>query len=1160
VATTRVIKRGNLGKGWNELDLVPHRLIARNGNSGTPVTYNVIIAADYKTSGKIGYDSITEPQIIRQPQLNAFSDSSCRMSSTVMAERAGVTGGVDVVIYRILTITQNSGTTCVIDWANRLALGASQYPGSSLQSYMFEQEDFKTGKKTVSIPVRQAVPQSLSKNMTADQDVDYVWSISKSPHDATVNFGDVCDPEAVFEKQVKVNIEWKILPGAFGWVTVVTKVYATNPASRTVTVDVTDVIRGNTGGGVVTLDTAASGRVDVPANTTQLVLTHTYNAPYNVTSLSDVATAMYFDKVTGLPIPGTTTATASAPVRTNVQDSVVNVKDEESITGEGLSFSVDEVTVDPIFPWSFTNYPALGEITVGPVNWQALGQTACANQDGCKVGAVEFTKTVKLDQKIKTSGMLTDTAVVARTTGETIDSDEAFVEIYSDASVKLTITKTIPDPSILTGQETLSFVFDVCPAGGMSGDCTGSYISPSPTITFAAGDSASKSVTIGGLAPGYYRVYEQPVKGFSPESNPQYENINLPTCAGSLTFANTTPQELIARAKVKKVTAPAGSEAGWSFTLSTDTVGCDDPNETKTTTGTGFETFEALLKDGCQYTITETAQAGWEKTGESGKWESSSAPAGTCEFWVNYPQDYGDVFECVMTNTRETGSLKITKSVSNPDEATLPAAFTGMYDCGTGYTGTWSVAAGGSQTISGIPTGNTCSVVETAPAAITGYTWGTVTYTPSSIVISTKGETFEIVVTNSITRDKGSLKITKVVNGGGAGFTGSFGVEAVCTGDGGTHKPTVEYPAPGFVTITDIPAGNTCTVTETSKSGAPDGYTWAAEIISGSPATISKGGTAEVTVTNTVTGLAKVVKTVSGQAPAAGQTFTFQLRKDASTTSDGTVLEQKNTDASGDISFTTVLLPGQTYQICEWVFPGWNTNLAGDGPLFVPNSIIPPALPNPNVDNLTVCANFTAAAGTTRTFNVDNTPPPGGRALTIGFWKNWASCSTSKGGQKWMLDLALGIATAMTPNPPDGLVMSAQNAGSGWPDYAAIRYLILKGDPSSTIDNIKAAPDCSKAVNLLNKSTIDGKKKMSSDPLFNMAAQLVAAEANRFMGAAVSGVTITNIDRAVLLLGKYKFNGLPYTPKLSTADANLANCLATQLDNYNNNRPVSSCP
>jgi|GEM_PF-1121900 len=315
------------------------------------------------------------------------------------------------------------------------------------------------------------------------------------------------------------------------------------------------------------------------------------------------------------------------------------------------------------------------------------------------------------------------------------------------------------------------------------------------------------------------------------------------------------------------------------------------------------------------------------------------------------------------------------------------------------------------------------------------------------------------------------------------------------------------------------------------------------------------------TITNTKKGLARIVKTVSGQPPASGQSFTFELRQGASTVADGTVLESKTTDVSGNLNFTTQLVAGQTYQVCEWVFPGWNTNLAGDGPLFVPNSIIPPALPNPNVNNLTVCTDFTVQPGQTRTFTVNNTPPPGGRALTIGFWKNWASCANSNGkGQKPMLDLALGVASAITTNPPAGLVASAQNPGTLWPNYAATWYLIIKGNPLSTPNNIRPAPDCSIAENLLDKTTSDGKKKMSSDPLFNMTAQLLAAQLNRFMGAGISGTTIINIDRAVLLNGKYKFNGLTYTPKLTTADTNTANCLATQLDNYNNGRPVGLCP
>jgi hypothetical protein len=383
--------------------------------------------------------------------------------------------------------------------------------------------------------------------------------------------------------------------------------------------------------------------------------------------------------------------------------------------------------------------------------------------------------------------------------------------------------------------------------------------------------------------------------------------------------------------------------------------------------------------------------------------------------------------------------------------------------------------------------------------------------------------------------------VTKAANVGDEGTTGAVPVAL------GTH--TVGETAGTNTNLSDYVSKINC--------GGAD--------VNGTSTTVSfaSGDTDKTcTITNTRKGKAEVIKKVSGAAPAAGQTFTFELRKDASITSNGTILETKTTDASGNIGFTTSLVPGDTYQICEWVMPGWNTNLAGDGPLFVPGSMTTPTLPNPNVNNMTVCTNFTVEAGQTRTFNVDNTPPPGGRALTIGFWKNWASCASSAGkGQKPMLDLTLGIASKNTANPPGGLVVSADSGSPPtlWPNYAATWSLVLKGDPMSTINNIKPALDCSKAVNLLNKTTINGTKK-ASDPLFNMTAQLVAAQLNRFMGAGISGITITNIDRAVLLNGKYNFNGNTYSPKLTTADTNLANCLATQLDNYNNNRPVSNCP
>jgi hypothetical protein len=355
-----------------------------------------------------------------------------------------------------------------------------------------------------------------------------------------------------------------------------------------------------------------------------------------------------------------------------------------------------------------------------------------------------------------------------------------------------------------------------------------------------------------------------------------------------------------------------------------------------------------------------------------------------------------------------------------------------------------------------------------------------------------------------------------------------------------------------------VSGSGTKTVTSADYTTAKAGtYYWIASYSGDSnnnPAVTSCGDTGE---TSTVSpGSAKVIKTVNGATPTGTQSFTFQLRQGASNMSDGTILEQVDANSANNwtINFTTQLAPDQHYQLCEWVYPGWNTSLGPN--LFVPNSIIPPNLPNPNVINLTVCTDFVAQAGQTTTFTVDNTPPPGGRALTIGFWKNWASCASSNGKQKPLLDQTLAIATGMTANPPGGLVVSAQNPGGGWPNFAATYYLILKGSTSTP----NVAPDCSKAVNLLNKTTIDGKTKKSSDPLFNMAAQLVGVQLNYFAGAGKNGTTTINIQSAVLLLGKYGFNGLPYSPKLTSADTATANCLATQLDNYNNDRSVSTCP
>ncbi|MDP1793447.1 MAG: hypothetical protein Q8K63_04845, partial [Acidimicrobiales bacterium] len=112
----------------------------------------------------------------------------------------------------------------------------------------------------------------------------------------------------------------------------------------------------------------------------------------------------------------------------------------------------------------------------------------------------------------------------------------------------------------------------------------------------------------------------------------------------------------------------------------------------------------------------------------------------------------------------------------------------------------------------------------------------------------------------------------------------------------------------------------------------------------------------------------------------------------------------------------------------------------------------------------------------------------------------------------------------------------------------ATGYLVLHGSTETP----NRAPDCAKAVALLNKSNFAG-KKMASDPAFNMAAQLVAARLNYVAGAAQPAAATDAITQAVALLAKYKFTGAGYTGKISAADAAAMHALANTLDQYNNN-------
>lgn len=1228
---------GNLGKGWNELDLVPFRITASAGNSAPSTqTYNVAIALDAMDAGHPGYDVLSSDNTGGAPVLNtALSDASCTaLTSTPQQTLTPGVGGIDQSIYRTLTISQAKNTTCVYDWYGRLALGSHLFPGSSLHADLLNQNlgTQGIGSKDVSIPVNQISPQALSKDMSASQAQDNVWNIAKSATPAHLNFENTCGGPGSLSQPVSITVTWTKVPSLSG-ITVITHVYATNPAARDITTNVTDVIYD---GSNAVLDTQSSS-VDVPANTTELVLTTTTSVPAGTTGLHDVATGTYVDTVTGIPIPGSTTATASATPTITTVNGTATISDSEAISGTGLSFSVDSTSGAT---GSFGGY-TLGTHTTGPVAWTSDVQSGS--------NSVTFNKTVYLDQPRQTTGSLDDTATVTGSDGFTASASTS-VDIAASAVVDLTINKTIPD--VLQGSEMQTFTFQVVDSSNV--------VVASPSITFLAGQT-SQSVLVSGLAPGTYTVSEVPAPGWNPQPS-QTVSIDLPSCGSSVTFNNTIAP---AHATAVKITNPAGFQAGWAVTLTGP--GTPAAGETVTTDATGTAAFATDLQEG-SYTITETPQPGWSQTGGSGD----------CSFTVDYPGDGGRVFTCTITNTYQpaitltkagpplskigdpvTYTITLTNTSPPPGAAGAPALDCTVADSEIGFSKTVTGLAVGASDISTpaftIPPGasdpflNTahanCTVQGSSPAITAAADSNTVSINlfQPSVAITKAGPafaqvgdtvTYTVTITNTSSSDSPNLELATFTDSVAAGVTppaacdslapgGSCSFTYTYTVQGSDPNPLVNTAAvlyhpsgfpnnitssatwtttllhPGFTVSKSCttnpvpqagPAQFSVTFTNTGDADlvitATDGigtFTLPVGAVKTVPVTVNGPFAGQATVDNTVSatatldpkygltdpalgptsasasctvmGLAQVIKTVNGQPPSGTQSFTFTLRQGADVFNQGTTLETQfaNAGNSGLVNFSTNLVPGNHYQLCEDVMPGWNTSLGPN--LFVPGSMTPPSLPNPNVNNMTVCTDFVAQAGQVTVFSVDNSPPPGGRALTVGFWKNWASCAGSNGHQKNVLDQTLAIATSMTTNPPGGLVVSAQNPGGGWPNFAPTYYLVLKGSTS----NPNTAPSCQQAVNLLNKSTAGTGKKMASDPLFNMTAQLVAAQLNYFAGAGKNGPTTANITSAVLLDGKYGFTGDTYTPKLTAADTTRANCLATQLNNYNNDQPASTC-
>ncbi|MEY2417908.1 MAG: hypothetical protein QOG90_588 [Actinomycetota bacterium] len=998
---------GNLGKSWNELDLVPHRLTTTAGTQVDASTnYKVSLAADGITGGKVGYDVLSAGLVNV-----AKSDASCTVSAGAMSTKGTAAspfgGGTDTVIYRDFTIHQNKGTTCVIDWYQRLALTSHLYPGSSLQSYMFEQAALGGSKKTLSIPVNQIAPQSLTKDMTASQVLDSVWNLTKSSQPGAVDFTNSCLGDGRISSNVTITVSWTKVAADPSTITLLTHVYATNPAARSITTTVTDkVYAGATQTTQVTPTESAgspthlTNTVAVPAFSTAKIIDFIGTVPAGTaTSFNDVATGTYLDEVTNVAIPQTTTVSANATVSVSAgANTTASIVDTESISS-GFHFKLTSTsgTVGTLGGY------VVNTSTVGPLVWTS----PVLSGDG----SVTFNKTITADgPAVVTTAdnkKLSDTANLVAA-GGFATSASAHVDLTSGATLNVAVHKNIP--SGVTG--TQAFVFDVY--AGSNGDKSTTGLTKLGSIPISiTSPNTSGSGSLAAPATGTtttFTIVEQAADHWASQPN-QVLTIALPDCGGGanggVTFTNTFEPAV---AKVSKVTVPSGNEAGWTFTLTGP--GAPVGGEHVTTTGAGYVSFTTALQAG-DYVVAESPKSGFDFTSKSGD----------CSFTVTYPVDAGHNFACTFTNT-ERGSLDVTKTVDW--NGVTPDAGQSFELCITGpsYPVTPNCktigSSGGKLTWSDLLHGDYV-VTETNP----GTSWVVSGGDGATATVNAGQTTTAAGVTN--TRKLGSLQVTKNVDWNGVTPSQSKTFEICITGPSyptGNCK-TVDFDG-ATLTWTNLIPGN-YVATESDP-----GTAWT---VAGSPTGVisvpTNGGRATnvPVITNTrKLGSLQVTKNVdwNGVTPNVNQTFEICIT--------GPSYPNGNCKTAGYNGGTLTwsnLIPGD--YVATETNPGSSWTMSGSptGTISVPSNgasaeVVPVITNTRKLGSLKVTKAVDWNGVTpdqSQTFNICITGPsyPAGDCKSIG----------SSGGTLTWTDLIPGNYTA-----------SENNAGTSW---------AVTGSPSGVI-------------------------------------------------------------------------------------------------------------
>ena len=531
---------------------------------------------------------------------------------------------------------------------------------------------------------------------------------------------------------------------------------------------------------------------------------------------------------------------------------------------------------------------------------------------------------------------VTETAVDGFTTTKTGDtgtisdtvSTAAFTNTRQTGS--LAVTKTVTSSTAADKQKEFSFTVTLgdTTVSGTFGDM--SFTNGVATFTLKDGETANAT---GLPAAVTYTVTEAAADGFVTTKTGDTGTIS--TTASTAAFTNTRSEGGLTITKT--VSSPAESDKTVKFKF---TITLSDTTLNETYSGVEFKAGVATveltdgetktiegLPQGVTYTVTEEAVDNFTttKTGDTGTISTTTSTA-------------------AFTNTRDVGSLKVTKAVTSSTAADKTTKFTFTITLDdTTVTGTFGdmsftngvatvqLADGESATATGLPQGVGYTVAETEVdgfvTSSTGAT-GTISATAS-----------EAVFTNE--RSEGSLTIKKTVSSPSAAdkevlfkFTITLDDTTINNTYSGVEfkngVATVELADGDSKAIAGLPQGVGYTVTEEKVDNFTTTQTGDTGSISATAAT------AEFTNTRDV-GELEVTKTVESSTTADKSVkFAFTVTLSDTTVSgkfDDMTFENgvaKFELADGESAKATGLPQGVTYTVAETAADGFTTTKTGD--------------------------------------------------------------------------------------------------------------------------------------------------------------------------------------------------------------------------------------